>query len=37
VATSVSGSQSIRRNCSGQQGRDGQRNQITFHLNNSIS
>jgi hypothetical protein len=36
VATSVSGGKSIRRNCSGQQGRDSQRNKIAFHVNNSL-
>jgi hypothetical protein len=36
MATYVSGGKSTRRNCSSQQGRDSQGNNISFHLNNSL-
>jgi hypothetical protein len=32
----VPGGESVRGNCSSQQGRDSQSNKIAFHLNNSI-
>jgi hypothetical protein len=32
----MSGGERTRRNCSGQQGRDSQSNDIAFHFNNSI-